>query len=581
MSNVIATIIKFSAQGASACASAIGGVQKAATVATKGMTTLASSLGSLGGPLGNAASQVANFIFSVRQMGAVGGIIAGAQMAISIACEKIIKSYDKMLERIESAGDKIRNRLEKINASRMDGVNKALEDATTRAQEAAKAFDNMAAAYMKVEKAKVDTEKSEANSALSELTLEKSRAMAGAKNDNERATVGAAYDKKIAREKLKATEDSQSAEVAGAEDERVQAQHRAEMARKAEEKARKAMLKASATYDEDVTSGNEGNAKTSKAARNKAIKAYDDAIQNRIAKEADAEVAEEKLKQAKNNQSAALNEARREVVEAESAAKQLADAQKKSAYMKDIADLEKKAEKKKQDIELTHQQAKAEVDLSIAKAKALGKDKEASNLEMKAKALEAKEKRDLAAASVEAAMKKVSAANGQDAKEVADAKRNLAIALKEEATVNVANKKSMISANGDRRSDLTSEVSRWQGEFDKAFDLWRDPEAAQQAVDADKKRGEDMKAFRKAINRYGGKGKIDEYARLMREGDEEGMQDRLTQWRKSSKFTPQVEQMVKAAAADQNKNAAEKSLAQIEKNTGDLAKKIDELLSLK
>lgn len=90
-----------------------------------------------------------------------------------------------------------------------------------------------------------------------------------------------------------------------------------------------------------------------------------------------------------------------------------------------------------------------------------------------------------------------------------------------------------------------------------------------------------MKAFRKAVNRYGGKGKIDEYARLMREGDEEGMQDRLSEWRKSSKFTPQVEQMMKAAAADQNKNAAEKSLANIEKNTGDLAKKIDELLSLK
>lgn len=83
------------------------------------------------------------------------------------------------------------------------------------------------------------------------------------------------------------------------------------------------------------------------------------------------------------------------------------------------------------------------------------------------------------------------------------------------------------------------------------------------------------------MNRYGGKGKIDEYAALMRAGDEEGMQERLTQWRKSSKFTPQVEQMVKAAAADQNRNAAEKSLANIEKNTADLAKKIDELLSLK
>lgn len=191
----------------------------------------------------------------------------------------------------------------------------------------------------------------------------------------------------------------------------------------------------------------------------------------------------------------------------------------------------------------------------------------------------------------------------QAAENIADAERVLTQARKEEKVAIVENQKSIfigrteaikaskeeqLKALQDKqskisapRAGLTSEVSRWQGEFNAAFDLWRDPEAAQQAVDADKKRGEDMKAFRKAVNRYGGKGKIDEYARLMRAGDEEGMQDRLAQWRKSSKFTPQVEQMVKAAAADQNRNAAEKSLAAIEKNTGDLAKKIDELLSLK
>ena len=137
------------------------------------------------------------------------------------------------------------------------------------------------------------------------------------------------------------------------------------------------------------------------------------------------------------------------------------------------------------------------------------------------------------------------------------------------------------AARKEKADALTSARDSFADQFNAAFDLWRDPEAAASAVEADKKRGEDMKRFRKEVNRYGGKGKIDEYARLMREGDEEGMQERLTQWRKSSKFTPQVEQMVKAAAADQNKNAAEKSLANIEKNTADLAKKIDELLSLK
>ena len=137
------------------------------------------------------------------------------------------------------------------------------------------------------------------------------------------------------------------------------------------------------------------------------------------------------------------------------------------------------------------------------------------------------------------------------------------------------------AARKEKVDILTSARDSFADQFNAAFDLWRDPEAAASAVEADKKRGEDMKRFRKEVNRYGGKGKIDEYARLMREGDEEGMQERLTQWRKSSKFTPQVEQMVKAAAADQNKNAAEKSLANIEKDVSGLTKKIDELLSLK
>lgn len=189
------------------------------------------------------------------------------------------------------------------------------------------------------------------------------------------------------------------------------------------------------------------------------------------------------------------------------------------------------------------------------------------------------------------------------AKNIANAERELTQARKAERVAIMENQKSIVIAkstaakaskeqqlkeaqdklSGKRTIETStkSEVSKWQGEFNTAFDLWRDPEAAASAVEADKKRGEDMKRFRKEVNRYGGKGKIDEYARLMRDGDEEGMQERLTSWRKSSKFTPQVEQMVKAAAADQNKNAAEKSLANIEKDVSGLAKKIEELLSLK
>ena len=496
ISTIISFITKYSGAGATAAVKGVKNVKNACGIAARGMLTLASSLGSADSALGKTAHAALNLFTSVQQMGAIGGIMAGAQIAINVACEKIVASYDKMLERIESAGEKIRERLQKIDDARLGKLKDELDAATTKAQDAAKAFDTMAAAYMKVEKAKVDTEKSGANAAISGLSLEKSRAMAGAKDDNERATIGAAYDERIARAKLAATTDEQSAAVAGAEDELAQSRHRARSAKRTENAAKRAMDDAASELATmENAERDDADLKKYRDAKDAAEKAYANAVNDRISKEADAEVADEKLKQAKLAQTAALNDARREVVEAESAAKQLADAQLKAA--------------------------KTELEREKAEQKA-----------------------------AEAARRKAAA----------DEKR---------------------AALDEQRKSAASERDRWQGEFNAAFDLWRDPEAAASAVETDKKRGEDMKAFRKAVNRYGGKGKIDEYAQLMRAGDEEGMQERLTQWRKSSKFTPQVEQMVNAAAADQNRNAAEKYLAQIDKNTADLAKKINELLSLK
>ena len=503
ISTIISFITKYSGNGATAAVKGITNVKNACGIAARGALTLASSLGSTDSALGKTAHAALDLFASVQQMGAIGGIIAGFQMAVNLACEKIIASYEKMLSSVKQAAEKIHERLKEIDDARLGNLKNELDAATTKAQTAAKAFDTLAAAYMKVEKAKVDTEKSGANAALSGISLEKSMAMAAAKDDNERATIGAAYDEKIARARLAATTDEQSAAVAGAEDELTQSRRRARSAKRTENAAKRA---ADDAADELATMENAGrddaDLEKYRAAKDAADKAYADAVNDRIAKEADAEAAEEKLKQAKLAQTAALNDARRGVVEAESAAKQLADAQIKAAK----AELEReKAEQKAAD---------------AARRKAAA-DEKRSALDEKRSALDAQ----------------------------------------------------MTSAASDR--------DRWQGEFETAFDLWRDPEAAASAVEADKKRGEDLKRFRKEVDRYGGKGRIDEYAALMRQGDEEGMQERLTQWRKSSKFTPQVEQMVKAAAADQNRNAAEQSLANIEKNTADLAKKIDELLSVK
>ena len=121
----------------------------------------------------------------------------------------------------------------------------------------------------------------------------------------------------------------------------------------------------------------------------------------------------------------------------------------------------------------------------------------------------------------------------------------------------------------------------WQSRFDSAFELWRDPAAAQAARDQAVKRDEDMKAFRRAVRKQSGLGYANIAAEYMRNGDEEGLQEQLSKWRRNSRFDARTEQAVLAAAAEQNKGQAERDIAEIAKNTRDLSKKIDDLLKVK
>lgn len=495
ITTIISFITKYAGAGAEAAKNGIKGVSQMCSMAAKSTMSLVSSLGSSDSAMGKVAKSALTLFSSVQQMGAIGGIIAGAQMAIQMVSEYFIERANKMVEAIEEAGEKIRNRLDRLNKARMDGVTKALDEATTKAKEAASAFDALASSYLKVQSAVNATSASGANAEMASLNYDKAKAMSEAKDDNERALVGAGHDVRIAEANAKAVAQAQDNAVKAANDEAMIRAMQAKAAQDTEKKALAAREKATKIYEEDVATQNDGNVEKSKRAKEDAEKAYTEAVNDRIRKEAEAEAASSRATKAMNDRTAAITDARRGIIEAEEAERRLIDSQRKAA-------------------EAQREREKAEK------------------------------------AAAEAARKKAAI----------DEKR---------------------AALDEQRETKTSERDRWQSAFDSAFDLWRDPEAAARAVDADKQRSEDMKRFRKEVNRYGGQGKIDEAARLMREGDEEGLQSRLDQWRKSSKFTPQVEQMVKAAAADQNKNSAEKSLAEIEKNTANLDKKLDQLLALK
>lgn len=128
---------------------------------------------------------------------------------------------------------------------------------------------------------------------------------------------------------------------------------------------------------------------------------------------------------------------------------------------------------------------------------------------------------------------------------------------------------------------LRAAAAAAQGEFERAFGMYRDPSRAAAEIAEEKSRAEDLDRLHADARRYGGSWRIDELSRLMAAGDAQGQADALASWRKSSRFTPEVEAMVRASAAERTKTTAEDELRKIEANTAGLAAKLDELLQVK
>lgn len=145
----------------------------------------------------------------------------------------------------------------------------------------------------------------------------------------------------------------------------------------------------------------------------------------------------------------------------------------------------------------------------------------------------------------------------------------------------IANIKSEIAAKETAANGLQSVAQQAQTEFDRAFAMYRDPEQAAAQIAEERDYAADYKQLQKDASRYGGKWRIDELSRLMAAGDTAGQAATLEEWRKSSRFTPEVEAMVRAAAADKTRTTAEDELRQINANTKGLSQKLDELLKMK
>jgi hypothetical protein len=145
----------------------------------------------------------------------------------------------------------------------------------------------------------------------------------------------------------------------------------------------------------------------------------------------------------------------------------------------------------------------------------------------------------------------------------------------------VAQLREEIADAGKRAGGLRSLAAASQSEFDRAFAMYRDPAQAAAIIGEEKDYQNDLKRLHKDAARYGGKWRIDELSRLMAAGDSQGVTDTLTQWRRNGRFTPQIEAMVRASAAERTKTTAEEELRKIEHNTANLAQQMKELIGMK
>ena len=141
----------------------------------------------------------------------------------------------------------------------------------------------------------------------------------------------------------------------------------------------------------------------------------------------------------------------------------------------------------------------------------------------------------------------------------------------------MADLRAEIAAQKEAAAPLQATVARAQSEFDRAFAMYRDPQRAAAEIQEERDYAADLKQLHQDARRYGGKWRIDELSQLMAAGDTQGVQSRLEDWRRSKSFTPEVESMVRASAAEQTKTTAEDELRKLNDKTAELQNKITEL----
>ena len=201
--------------------------------------------------------------------------------------------------------------------------------------------------------------------------------------------------------------------------------------------------------------------------------------------------------------------------------------------------------------------------------------REALDAELEAKELKAVN--DRAAAEREAARKAADERASAEKEAAAAAAKERDRLDRELHAKRMADLRAEIAAQKEAAAPFQAVAANAATEFERAFAMYRDPSRAAAEIDEEKDRAEDLKQLHRDASRYGGKWRIDELSQLMAAGDTQGVQSRLEDWRKSRSFTPEVESMVRASAAEQTKTTAEDELRKLNEKTGELAQRLETL----
>lgn len=192
-------------------------------------------------------------------------------------------------------------------------------------------------------------------------------------------------------------------------------------------------------------------------------------------------------------------------------------------------------------------------------------------------ASELKAVNDRAAAEKEAAQKAAEARAAAERKAAEAAAKERDRLDRELHAKRMADLRAEIAAQKEAASPFSAVAASAATEFERAFAMYRDPSRAAAEIGEEKDRAEDLERLHRDASRYGGKWRIDELSQLMAAGDSQGVDSRLAEWRKSRSFSPEVEAMVRASAAEQTKTTAEDELRKLNEKTGELAQKLETL----